>query len=145
MRPTCRRHRQPARHRGATFFEGYDGRLAGLRDRHPETIKKMRQWVARGNGSLNVSHGRCTADSAGRRRAFSKNERMLNKLSVHGLEWFVDRGMKPTDAQANSCRQHRHAPRAFRDACRAKGVIVARTSAFEKNPRPHLPRHYWKR
>ena len=83
--------------------------MAGLRQgyaiAHPETIKKMRQWVgSSGTGSLNV-FGMAAATASIQQDAdgaFSKNERMRNK-AVRDMvsKWFTDRGMKPTDAQAN--------------------------------------------
>ena len=43
------------------------------------------------------------------------------------MKWFADRGMKPTDCQANFMFVDIGTPaKAFRDACRAKGVMVAR-------------------
>ena len=50
------------------------------------------------------------------------------------MKWFADRGMKPTDAQANFMFVNLGRPiRAFREACRAKGVLVARDfPPFEK-------------
>jgi len=49
-------------------------------------------------------------------------------------KWFSDRGMKPTDSQANFMFVNIGTPaKAFRDACRAKGVMVARDfPPFEK-------------
>ena len=116
--------------------------MAGLRQgyaiAHPETIKKMRQWVgSSGTGSLNV-FGMAAATASIQQDAdgaFSKNERNRNK-AVRDMvsKWFLDRGMKPTDAQANFMFVNIGTPaRAFRDACRAKGVIVARDfPPFEK-------------
>ena len=123
-----------------TFSKAYG--MAGLRKgyaiAHPETIKKMRQWVgSSGTGSLNV-FGMAAATASIQQDAdgaFSKNERMRNK-AVRDMvsKWFNDRGMKPTDAQANFMFVNIGTPaRAFRDACRAKGVIVARDfPPFEK-------------
>jgi histidinol-phosphate aminotransferase len=123
-----------------TFSKAYG--MAGLRQgyaiAHPETIKKMRQWVgSSGTGSLNV-FGMAAATASIQQDAdgaFSKNERMRNK-AVRDMvsKWFIDRGMKPTDAQANFMFVNIGTPaRAFRDACRAKGVIVARDfPPFEK-------------
>ena len=50
------------------------------------------------------------------------------------MKWFAERGMKPTVSQANFMFVNIGTPaRAFRDACRAKGVIVARDfPPFEK-------------
>jgi len=126
--------------RTRTFSKAYG--MAGLRQGyaigHPETLKKMRQWVgSSGTGSLNV-FGMAAATASIQQDAdgaFSKNERMRNK-AVRDMvsKWFNDRGMKPTDAQANFMFVNIGTPaRAFRDACRAKGVIVARDfPPFEK-------------
>ena len=50
------------------------------------------------------------------------------------MKWFNDRGMKPTDAQANFMFVNIGSSAAeFRTACRAKGVLVARDfPPFEK-------------
>src|SRR6185295_4246700 len=51
------------------------------------------------------------------------------------MKWFIDRGMKPTDSQANFMFVNIGRPvKAFRDACLAKGVKVARDfPPFEKS------------
>ena len=123
-----------------TFSKAYG--MAGLRQGyaigHPDTIKKMRPWVgSSGTGSLNV-FGMAAATAAISQDAdgaFSKNERNRNKAVREMVsKWFNDRGMKPTDAQANFMFVNVGTPaRAFRDACRAKGVMVARDfPPFEK-------------
>jgi histidinol-phosphate/aromatic aminotransferase/cobyric acid decarboxylase-like protein len=50
------------------------------------------------------------------------------------MKWFAERGMKPADSQANFMFVNIGRPaREFRDACRAKGVVVARDfPPFEK-------------
>ena len=50
------------------------------------------------------------------------------------MKWFADRGMKPTDSQANFMFVNIGRPaKEFRDACQAKGVKVARDfPPFEK-------------
>ena len=50
------------------------------------------------------------------------------------MKWFTDRGMKPTESQANFVFINIGRPAAaFRDACKAKGVLVARDfPPFEK-------------
>jgi histidinol-phosphate aminotransferase len=116
-----------------TFSKAYG--MAGLRQgyaiAHPDTIKKMRQWVgSSGTGSLNV-FGMAAATAAIQQDAdgaFSKNERMRNKaVRDFTTKWFSDRGMKPTDAQANFMFVNIGTPaKAFREACRAKNVMVAR-------------------
>jgi histidinol-phosphate aminotransferase len=121
-----------------TFSKAYG--MAGLRQgyaiAHPETIKKMRQWVgSSGTGSLNV-FGMAAANAAiAQDASFTTNERNRNK-AVRDMvsKWFSDRGMKPTDSQANFMFVNIGTPaRAFREACRAKGVMVARDfPPFEK-------------
>jgi histidinol-phosphate aminotransferase len=116
-----------------TFSKAYG--MAGLRQGyaigHPETIKKMRQWVgSSGTGSLNV-FGMAAATASIQQDgdgAFTKNERNRNK-AVRDMvtKWFADRGMKPTDSQANFMFVNIGTPaKAFREACRAKNVMVAR-------------------
>jgi len=116
-----------------TFSKAYG--MAGLRQGyaigHPDTIKKMRQWVgSSGTGSLNV-FGMAAATASIQQDAdgaFTKNERNRNK-AVRDMvtKWFADRGMKPTDSQANFMFVNIGTPaKAFREACRAKNVMVAR-------------------
>ena len=123
-----------------TFSKAYG--MAGLRQGyaigHPDTLRKMRSWVgSSGTGSLNV-FGMAAATAAISQDAdggFSKNERNRNKaVRDFSMKWFADRGMKPTDCQANFMFVNIGTPaRAFREACRAKGVIVARDfPPFEK-------------
>jgi histidinol-phosphate aminotransferase len=123
-----------------TFSKAYG--MAGLRQGyaigHPDTIKAMRPWVASGGtGSLNV-FGMAAATAAisqDKDGSFTLNERNRNKaVRDMAVKWFADRGMKPTDCQANFMFVDIGTPaRAFRDACRTKGVIVARDfPPFEK-------------
>jgi histidinol-phosphate aminotransferase len=123
-----------------TFSKAYG--MAGLRQgyaiAHPDAIKKMRPWVgASGTGSLNV-FGMAAATAAisqDKDGSFSANERTRNK-AVRDMvtKWFNDHGMKPTDSQANFMFVNIGTPaKAFREACRAKGVMVARDfPPFEK-------------
>jgi histidinol-phosphate aminotransferase len=114
-----------------TFSKAYG--MAGLRQGyavgHPETIKKLRQWVgSSGTGSLNV-FGMAAATAAIQQDAsFTANERNRNKaVREMATKWFADRGMKPTDCQANFMFVNIGTPaKAFREACRAKNVMVAR-------------------
>src|SRR5437899_6036504 len=85
-----------------TFSKAYG--MAGLRQGyaigHPETIKKMRQWVgSSGTGSLNV-FGMAAATAAISQDAdgaFSKNERTRNKAVREMVwKWFGDGGMNAT-------------------------------------------------
>ena len=123
-----------------TFSKAYG--MAGLRQgyaiAHPDTIKKMRDWTASsGTGSLNVfgmaaATATLAQDADG---AFTKNERARNKaVRDFSMKWFADRGMKPADCQANFMFVNIGMPaKEFRDACRAKNVLVARDfPPFEK-------------
>jgi len=114
-----------------TFSKAYG--MAGLRQgyaiAHADTIKKLRPWVGSGGtGSLNV-FGMAAATAAIQQDAtFTTNERNRNK-AVRDMvtKWFADRGMKPTDCQANFMFVNIGTPaKAFREACRAKNVMVAR-------------------
>ncbi len=121
-----------------TFSKAYG--MAGLRQGyavgHPDTIKKLQDWDrAGGTSTLNV-FGMAAANIAIQQDAsFTINERNRNK-AVRDMvtKWFADRGMKPTDCQANFMFVNTGTPaRAFREACRAKGVMVARDfPPFEK-------------
>jgi histidinol-phosphate aminotransferase len=114
-----------------TFSKAYG--MAGLRQGyaigHPETIKKMRQWVgSSGTGSLNVFGMAAATVAIQQDASFTTNERNRNKaVRDFSMKWFADRGMKPTDCQANFMFVNIGSPaKAFRDACRAKNVMVAR-------------------
>ena len=124
-----------------TFSKAYG--MAGLRQgyciAHVDTIKKVREWTAAsGTGSLNVfGMAAATAalhqDSDGK---FTANERARNKaVRDFSMKWFADRGMKPADCQANFMFVNIGTPaKEFRDACRSKGVLVARDfPPFEKS------------
>jgi histidinol-phosphate aminotransferase len=124
-----------------TFSKAYG--MAGLRQgyaiAHADTIKKMREWcAASGTGSLNV-FGMAAATAALHQDTdgkFTANERARNKaVRDFSMKWFADRGMKPADCQANFMFVNIGTPaREFRDACRAKGVLVARDfPPFEKS------------
>ncbi len=121
-----------------TFSKAYG--MAGLRQGyaigHPDTIKKMRPWVgSSGTGSLNVFGLAAATVAIAQDNTFTTNERNRNK-AVRDMvtKWFADRGMKPTDCQANFMFVNIGTPaKAFREACRAKGVMVARDfPPFEK-------------
>jgi histidinol-phosphate aminotransferase len=121
-----------------TFSKAYG--MAGLRQgyaiAHKDTIQKMRQWVgSSGTGSLNVFGMAAATVAIGQDASFTANERNRNKaVRDFAMKWFADRGMKPTDCQANFMFVNIGTPaRAFREACRAKGVMVARDfPPFEK-------------
>src|SRR3982751_744603 len=114
-----------------TFSKAYG--MAGLRQgyaiAHPETIKKLRGWTASsGTGSLNVFGMAAATVAIQQDASFTTNERNRNK-EVRDMvtKWFKDRGMKPTDCQANFMFVDTGMPaKEFRDACRAKNVLVGR-------------------
>ena len=72
----------------------------------------------------------------GQEASFTANERARNKaVRDFTMKWFADRGMKPADSQANFMFVNIGRPaKEFRDACRAKGILVARDfPPFEKS------------
>ena len=121
-----------------TFSKAYG--MAGLRMGyavgHVDTIKKMRDWDAgSGASSLNVLALHAGIAAIEQDAAFITAERARNTAARDfAMKWFADRGMKPTDSQANFMFVNIGRPvREFRDACRAKGVLVARDfPPFEK-------------
>ena len=121
-----------------TFSKAYG--MAGLRMGyavgHADTIKKMRDWDAgSGTSSLNVLAMNAGIAAINQDASFIAAERARNKdVRDFTMKWFADRNMKPTDSQANFMFVNIGRPvKAFRDACRAKGVLVARDfPPFEK-------------
>jgi histidinol-phosphate aminotransferase len=121
-----------------TFSKAFG--MAGLRIGyavgHKDSIKKMSEWEAgTGTGSLNVLalHGALAAVQQD--PSVTAAERARNKeVRDFARKWFTDRGMKPTDSQANFMFVNIGRPvKEFRDSCRAKGVLVARDfPPFEK-------------
>jgi len=121
-----------------TFSKAYG--MAGLRQGyavgHPDTIKKLRDWdFATGTSTLNVFGMAAATVAIGQDASFTANERKRNQaVRDFTAKWFADRGMKPTDGQANFMFVNIGTPaKAFREACRAKAVMVARDfPPFEK-------------
>jgi len=114
-----------------TFSKAFG--MAGLRlgyaVGHPETISKMSAWDSgSGTSSLNVLalHAGIAAIEQG--PEFVTTERQRNtEVRDFTMKWFADRGFKPTNAQANFMFVNVGRPvKAFREACAAKGVRVAR-------------------
>ena len=114
-----------------TFSKTYG--MAGLRVGygigHADTIKKLAAWDAgSGTSTMNVLalHGAIAA--AQQDDAFVTNERARNAaVREFTMKWFADRGMKPADSQTNFMFVNIGRPaKAFREACAAKGVRVAR-------------------
>ena len=114
--------------------------MAGLRMGyavgHPETIQKMADWDAgSGTSSLNVLAMQAGLAAIEQDPTFITAERARNKdVRDFTMKWFTDRGMKPTDSQANFMFVNIGRPvKDFRDACKAKNVLVARDfPPFEK-------------
>jgi histidinol-phosphate aminotransferase len=121
-----------------TFSKAYG--MAGLRMGyavgHPETIKKMRDWDAgSGTSSLNVLAMQAGLAAIEQDATFITAERARNKeVRDFTMKWFTDRGMKPTDSQANFMFVNIGRPvKAFREACLKQKVKVARDfPPFEK-------------
>jgi len=121
-----------------TFSKAYG--MAGLRMGyaigHKDTIKKMADWDGgSGTGSLNVLAMHAGLAAIQQDASFTAAERARNKaVRDFTMQWFADRGMKPTDSQANFMFVNIGRPaKEFRDACRKKSVAVARDfPPFEK-------------
>jgi histidinol-phosphate aminotransferase len=121
-----------------TFSKAYG--MAGLRMGyavgHPDTIKKMREWDGgSGTSSLNVLAMHAALAAVEQDASFISAERARNTASRDfTMKWFADRGMKPTASQANFMFVDIGRPaKEVRDACRAKGVLIARDfPPFEK-------------
>jgi histidinol-phosphate aminotransferase len=121
-----------------TFSKAYG--MAGLRIGycigHPETIQKMAQWDAgSGTSSLNVLAMQAATAAISQEPSYIANERARNTaVRDMTMKWFADRGMKPADSQANFMFVNIGRPaKDFREACKAKGVLVARDfPPFEK-------------
>jgi len=121
-----------------TFSKAYG--MAGLRMGycvgHPETIRKMADWdSASGTSSLNVLAMAAGIAAIEQDPSFITAERNRNKaVRELAMKWFSDRGMKPTDSQANFMFVNIGRPaKDFRYACKTKNVLVARDfPPFEK-------------
>lgn len=121
-----------------TFSKAYG--MAGLRMGyaigHKDTIKKMADWDGgSGTGSLNVLALHAGIAAIQQDASVLAAERNRNQaVRDFTMKWFADRGMKPTDSQANFTFVDIGRPaKDFRDACRKKGVAVARDfPPFEK-------------
>lgn len=121
-----------------TFSKAYG--MAGLRMGycvgHPDTIRKMADWDAgSGTSSLNVLAMQAGLTAIQMDPGIIAAERQRNaEVRNLTMKWFTDRGMKPTESQANFVFINIGRPAAaFRDACKAKGVLVARDfPPFEK-------------
>lgn len=121
-----------------TFSKAYG--MAGLRMGyavgHKDTIKKMADWDGgTGTGSLNVLAIHAGIAAIQQDASFIDAERARNTaVRDFTMQWFVERGMKPTASQANFMFVNIGRPaKEFREACRKRGVAVARDfPPFEK-------------
>jgi histidinol-phosphate aminotransferase len=121
-----------------TFSKAYG--MAGLRMGyaigHVDTIKKMADWDAgAGTSSLNLLALHAGHTAIGQDPSYLATERGRNTaVRDFTMKWFAERGMKPTDSQANFMFVNIGRPaKEFREACKAKGVLVARDfPPFEK-------------
>jgi histidinol-phosphate aminotransferase len=121
-----------------TFSKAYG--MAGLRlgyaIGHADTIKQMREWDAgSGTSSLNVLAMQAGIAAISQDESFITAERARNKeVRDFTMKWFADRGMKPTDSQANFMFVNIGRPvKEFREACLKQNVKVARDfPPFEK-------------
>ena len=121
-----------------TFSKAYG--MAGLRMGyaigHVDTIKKMADWDGGSGGtSLNVLSLHAAHTAIGQDPSYLSTERARNTaVRDFTMNWFADRGMKPTQSQANFMLVNVGRPaKGFREACKTKGVLVARDfPPFEK-------------
>jgi histidinol-phosphate aminotransferase len=121
-----------------TFSKAYG--MAGLRlgyaVGHADTIRQLASWEAgSGTSSLNVLAMEAGVAAVEQDASFITAERARNAaVRDFTLKWFATNGMKPADSQANFMFVNIGRPaREFRDACRAKGIVVARDfPPFEK-------------
>ena len=114
-----------------TFSKAYGmaGMRVGYAVGHPETIKKMADWDGGvGSTSMNVLAMRAAIAAIQRDPSFIAQERARNTAVRDAtMKWFADRGMTPAASQANFMFVNIGRPaKGFRDACAAKGVLVAR-------------------
>jgi histidinol-phosphate aminotransferase len=122
-----------------TFSKAYG--MAGLRMGyaigHKDTIKKMADWDGgSGTGSLNVLAMHAGIAAIQQDASVTATERARNAAARDfTMKWFAERGMKPAASQANFMFVDIGRPvKEFRDACRKKGVLVARDfPPFEKS------------
>jgi histidinol-phosphate aminotransferase len=114
-----------------TFSKAYG--MAGLRIGyavgHKDTIRKMADWDGgSGSSSLNVLAIHAALAAIQQNASVVAAERARNQaVRDFTRRWFADRGMPSTDSQTNFMFVNLGRPaKGFRDACRAKGVLVAR-------------------
>jgi len=116
---------------------GMAGMRVGYAVGHVETIRKMADFDGgSGTSSMNVLGLAAGLAAAQQGAGVVKAERDRNAaVRDFTMKWFSDRGLKPTQSQANFMFVNVGRPvKEFRDACLAKGVKVARDfPPFEKS------------
>jgi hypothetical protein len=147
---TSRRRREPAHSRRAHVLQGvrHGGPPDWLRRRTRGHDQKMADWDGgSGTSSLNVLSMHAATAAVVRTRRSSRSERARNtEVRDFTMKWFSDRGMKPTDSQANFMFVNIGRPVApFREACAAKGVRVARNFRRSKTRTAASRSARWKR
>jgi histidinol-phosphate aminotransferase len=121
-----------------TFSKAYG--MAGLRlgyaIGHADTIARMADWDGgAGTNSLNVLAMHAGIAAITQDPGFTIKERERNAAARDfTMKWFASRGMKPTASQTNFLFVNIGRPvKEFREACKAKCVLVARDfPPFEK-------------
>jgi len=121
-----------------TFSKAYG--MAGLRlgyaIGHPDTIKRLTEWdAATGSTTLNILALRAGLAAIRQDASAIAAERARNAaVRDFTVRWFASRGLQPAASQANFVFVDIGRPaKGFREACRAKGIMVARDFApFEK-------------
>jgi len=112
---------------------GMAGMRVGYALGHPETIQKLESWE--GSNALNVA-GIVVANASIRDQARLEAESDRNtKARQFTIDWFAKAGYSATDSQTNFLFVNIKRPaKEFREACRARGVLVARDfPPFEKS------------
>ena len=112
---------------------GMAGMRVGYALGHPETIQKLESWE--GSNALNVA-GIVVANASIRDQARLDAESDRNtKARQFTIDWFAKAGYSATDSQTNFLFVNIKRPaKEFREACRARGVLVARDfPPFEKS------------
>jgi histidinol-phosphate aminotransferase len=112
---------------------GMAGMRVGYALGHPDTIKRLAGWD--GPNALNVA-GMVAAMASIKDQARLEREKTRNtEARKFTTDWFAKRGFSATDSQTNFVFVDIKRPaKAFREACREQGVVVARDfPPFEKS------------
>ena len=143
------RRREPAHRRRADVLEGLrHGRPAHRLRRRPrrhdqEDARLGRRHAARARSTCSRLHAGTRRRRAGRERSSRPSARATPTSRDFTMKWFADRGMKPTDSQANFMfvnigRPVKELPRRLPRQGRPRR---ARLPAVREDALPHLVRH----